>query len=591
MTGNPIQKTCLMLFLFLMVFSCNDNKSLSEKIEEIKEMGNTNPAFALAMLDSLNVIIPNQSADVTNKFFLVRLRVQDKADVIPQSDLMAKKLLDYYEQHGSEAEKQEVYFYTGSVYRDLQDTPRAMEYFLKSADIAEASPLLDSVMLRNAYSNLFYLFYGVQDYDNAHKFAKMEYDLSKKLNKTELTCLMHLGMSFAAMDSLEQAKDIYIYTLDTISSTPGLEVDTEILSSLLTEFSYLRDTANASLCFKLLDNNNVGNENDGKCFAYGEYYKLTGNKDSAIYYYNCVLHNKTDIFRMYDASKALFRIYNEMEHTASANALAKEYIRISDSIDLGKRQELAATVNNEFNYHRDKRKEQEIIHENEKIRSHLFIAVIVVIAIILLAVSIISYKRNIHLKKLLELSNELNKQIVDKNKLMTEIEAKDKELKDSKVLLIQSEHDLEMQKAKLEVVNKELAQYSEELKKKELLISKKKAQNQTFLNLLHQSELECSAEDVIYAVRQSSKGIKNMSTADWKRLYKAIDELYPTFKDQLLKELGTFTEQQMQVCYLMRTGLSKTQIQNITNLSRATIWRWVKKFDRIQTMDYPTGQN
>ena len=239
MTGNPIQKTCLMLFLFLMVFSCNDNKSLSEKIEEIKEMGNTNPAFALAMLDSLNVIIPNQSADVTNKFFLVRLRVQDKADVIPQSDLMAKKLLDYYEQHGSEAEKQEVYFYTGSVYRDLQDTPRAMEYFLKSADIAEASPLLDSDMLRNAYSNLFYLFYGVQDYDNAHKFAKMEYDLSKKLNKTELTCLMHLGMSFAAMDSLEQAKDIYIYTLDTISSTPGLSVDTEILSSLLTEFSYL----------------------------------------------------------------------------------------------------------------------------------------------------------------------------------------------------------------------------------------------------------------------------------------------------------------------------------------------------------------
>ena len=30
---------------------------------------------------------------------------------------------------------------------------------------------------------------------------------------------------------------------------------------------------------------------------------------------------------------------------------------------------------------------------------------------------------------------------------------------------------------------------------------------------------------------------------------------------RLLQELGTFTEQQMQVCYLMRIGLSKTQIQ------------------------------
>ena len=45
----------------------------------------------------------------------------------------------------------------------------------------------------------------------------------------------------------------------------------------------------------------------------------------------------------------------------------------------------------------------------------------------------------------------------------------------------------------------------------------------------------------------------------------------------MLQELGTFTEQQMQVCYLMRIGLSKTQIQNMTNLSRSTVWRWVNK--------------
>ncbi len=72
-----------------------------------------------------------------------------------------------------------------------------------------------------------------------------------------------------------------------------------------------------------------------------------------------------------------------------------------------------------------------------------------------------------------------------------------------------------------------------------------------------------------------------MTAADWKKLYQAVDELYPSFKDRLLKELGTFTEQQMQVCYLMRIGLSKTQIQNMTNLSRSTVWRWVKKYDWV----------
>jgi DNA-binding NarL/FixJ family response regulator len=80
-------------------------------------------------------------------------------------------------------------------------------------------------------------------------------------------------------------------------------------------------------------------------------------------------------------------------------------------------------------------------------------------------------------------------------------------------------------------------------------------------------------------------GKKYMKSADWKQLYQAIDELYPLFKNKLLIELGTFTEQQMQVCYLMRAGLSKPQIQNMTNLSRVTVWRWVKKYDWVLTPD------
>lgn len=109
----------------------------------------------------------------------------------------------------------------------------------------------------------------------------------------------------------------------------------------------------------------------------------------------------------------------------------------------------------------------------------------------------------------------------------------------------------------------------------------KQEQNKAFIQLLHQSELEEKAEDVVYAVRQSSAGKREMTSAEWKRLYQAVDELYPSFKDRILRELGTFTEQQQQVCYLMRIGLSKPQIQNMTNLSRVTVWRWVKKFDWV----------
>lgn len=48
-----------------------------------------------------------------------------------------------------------------------------------------------------------------------------------------------------------------------------------------------------------------------------------------------------------------------------------------------------------------------------------------------------------------------------------------------------------------------------------------------------------------------------MSFPLWKHLNRVMNERYPNFNDRLLKEIGTFTEQQMQVCYLMHIGLSK----------------------------------
>ncbi len=116
--------------------------------------------------------------------------------------------------------------------------------------------------------------------------------------------------------------------------------------------------------------------------------------------------------------------------------------------------------------------------------------------------------------------------------------------------------------SELQRVNAELSEYEETLKEREQQLSEKMEQNKTVIKLLHQSELEVEAEDVIYAIRQSSTGKKSMTSAD-----------------------GNFTEQQMQVCYLMRIGLSKPQIQNMTNLSRVTVWRWVKKYDWVLTND------
>jgi len=128
---------------------------------------------------------------------------------------------------------------------------------------------------------------------------------------------------------------------------------------------------------------------------------------------------------------------------------------------------------------------------------------------------------------------------------------------------------------------KEIVALLEENKAREQQLAEREEQNKAIIKLMHKTELEGTAEEVIEAVRQASTGKKEMTAAEWKQLYCAVDELYPSFKDKLVKELGNYSEQQQQVCYLMRIGLSNPQIQNMTDLSRATVWRWVKKYDWV----------
>lgn len=98
-------------------FSCDNNSSkVSNKIDYIKSIGDANPSLAMSMLDSLDINIRNQPERVIKKFDLLRLRVQDKAYITATSDIAAKQLVTYFEKNGTALEKQEAYFYAGSVY-------------------------------------------------------------------------------------------------------------------------------------------------------------------------------------------------------------------------------------------------------------------------------------------------------------------------------------------------------------------------------------------------------------------------------------------------------------------------------------------
>ena len=571
--------------LFIIVtslFGCLDNNSdLLYKMKQIKKVGDDNPRLAMNMLDSLTIQVRDKSEYVQMKYDLLSLRLHDKADDIPSSDIMAIKVMDYFDNKGNELEKQEAYYYTGSVYRDLKDTPRALENFYKSVDIATNGNECDSIMLKNTYSQLYSLMYSVQDYHRAYEYALKEYSIAEKINKIDVYSLNHLGLSYFCLDSLAKAKIWFGKDLESLSKQKNLSKYTDHIYSLLYNFSLMKDKKNASACFELSKKIKDEGFYTDRYIALGEYYLLQEKTDSAIICYNYRITHDNNLRNKYDVSKSLFKIYNERGDLGKAVHFASMYVEACDSLDLGRRQELAATVNNQFQYHFDKEKEMKIQEEKEKFRLMVIIVSVVSILGITLLGLLLIYRKNRNLKRLLLLSKNLDEIENNQEEIEEMISEKERALKSSRKSYKKNNEEFESVMQKIRRISIEIEKQNNELKNKEKELSDKIEQNRTYIKLLHQSELEGKAEDVVEAIKQTASGKKNMKAADWKQLYKAVDELHPDFHAQLMDREGKMTEQKMQVCYLMKIGLTNLKIQNITGLSRVTVWRWLKKYDWI----------
>ena len=99
-------KKIVCLIAILLMVSCSSD-GIIEKMEQIKTIGNHDPEKALVMLDSLELDVRDKSEYARNKYDLLRIRLHDKANHMPSSDLMIKGLVAYFEDNGSIPEKQD----------------------------------------------------------------------------------------------------------------------------------------------------------------------------------------------------------------------------------------------------------------------------------------------------------------------------------------------------------------------------------------------------------------------------------------------------------------------------------------------------
>ena len=558
----------IIICIITMLFAACSSNELKERMGEIRTMGNRDPKLALQMLDSIETDIRKSPEYLQKEYDLLSIRLHDKAYISATSDIKIKELIDYYEKKGTDLEKQETYYYAGSVYRDLHDTPKAMKYYLQAIETALNAKRCDSIILRNTYSNLHYIYYMVQDYQNALDIAKKEMQVATKLNVLDARTLVHVGVSYEHIDSIIQAKRMYDLATKHVLHN-SYEQTAEYIYTLLYRTSHLNDIKNADILYNTSQSFSM--PLTPKYLLYlSEYYIMKNKVDSAITCYYKIIED-TFLTERYDAAKKLIQLSIKQGNVEQAAKYANIFVDVCNAIDFGKRQEMAATVNNMYQYNKSEREEQRMREEQEQAR-HLLVVISLLSSIVILAIVATSiYRRNKRLHEMLSLTHALTRLKEEKSELEESIAQRNRELERQRESLREKDRELEQ-------MNQEIGRYDTELKEKEKQLEDRIEQNKTFVRLLHQSELESSAEEVVRGIKESARGKRQMNNRDWRQLYRAVDELYPTFHEDVLERLGRISEQQMQVCYLMRIGLTNSEIQNLTDLSRVTAWRWMKRF-------------
>ena len=612
--------------LFLIAIACKDFNSVECELEEIKKVGDREPFVALAQYDSLQGQIGSASEYIRNKYALLGLRLRDKALLLHTSDSCIRRLVPYFEKKGTVREKQEVYYYAGSVYRDLKDTPRSLEYFLLSTEFAQ-NDNIDSLMLRNSYSQLHNLYLSVQDYSNALLAAEKECDISSRLGILDDVSRMHLANAHFRLNNEKIAYKLMGEVLQ-IEASAEENRNFGVLSDLLYSYSYLKDKEKAGICFNLLsDYEPLSSAN---YLSLAKYYDLVGELDSCIQCYINVL-SSNDLESKYDASSHLFQYYMIKGDKTQALHYAALFNEISAELNLGKRQELAATVNNQYKYYRDKQEEEKIKKERRFLAIIARATGILCIIITVISIALFYYQKYKRARRLLGIANsfkitnqlkrEKEQELFNEEKLVNaitqnivttkeekerienelaktteritelteslkearlECDAKMNALKEKEEELQQNRQTLHNKINDITIIDLQLQRSEQELREKTILLEEKLKQNESLFRMLHLSDLHGNASVVIDSIKKAADGKEILSDGTWKQFITAVDNLYPHYHNDVIDKLGTLKTEQLRVCYLLKAGLSNTQILNlITDASRATTWRWIKKYNTL----------
>lgn len=123
------------LIAFVTIVGCERHTHAWEQLDRAERLLNTNPDSAYILMSKMDV--SSWSHGERMRYELMKTDAQNKADILLTSDSIMKEVVEYFDNYGTNNERVRAYYLLGSVYRDMDSIPNALNAFNKATEIAD----------------------------------------------------------------------------------------------------------------------------------------------------------------------------------------------------------------------------------------------------------------------------------------------------------------------------------------------------------------------------------------------------------------------------------------------------------------------
>lgn len=527
-------------------------KSYPSAMQRAISLLSARPDSALYYLSQLDSQMADEPEETRVYHRLLTLAAEDKLYVPHTSDSLIREIVRYYEGYGDSDKLMMAYYYQGSVWRDMNDAPRAIDCYHRALEAGRHTRCSD--LLISIYSQLGTLLAYQGVYDESLQATRTALALCRQYRDTLSSpfFLRNIGRIW----DIRRNKDSVYHYYNAALQQARYNQDSVMIEAVLLELGAISLSFNEVDTAKMLLEK-VKHRNDRKRFFHGilgRIYSREGQRDSARAYFSRALPY-AGLRQQVTLHEELARLDYAEGRYVEAFSHASQSMALRDSVTSLTETEEVAKINALYNYHRTEEMNRQLEQRNRRQRGWLYgIVSAALLAACATAVWLRQKKHEAALQrqKIRNLEAEQYRRSeayrAESRRQLAELEAQlckaEKDKDTARRELLETRHALlELSAAKDRIEQQERG----------LLVSQ-----------LHRSS--------VYAFFHKAAHEEVRITAEnWQELQAAIDAAYDDFTGRLYSLCPNLSEMELHICWLIKIQLSPKDMAQVVGRSQSAV--------------------